>query len=230
MKDSQAKEIAFFGKITAAVTHEMKNVLAIIKESAGLMEDLFAMSQDVSIPHREKIQKTLSTIKTQVQRGVALSDRLNKLAHAPDGTVTEINLNEEIEHIIELSRRFARLKNVDLQFAPSPAPVMMTTGAFQLQMTLFNCIACYLDALPPGGIVNLYHGENESAHTLHLSWEGSLPDSGDFARLITHSANWPVVQTLAHDLGGKAELAGANFDMILYLPKEIPRDSVDKNR
>ena len=39
MKDNENGEIVFFGKITAGITHEMKNVLAIIKESSGLVED-----------------------------------------------------------------------------------------------------------------------------------------------------------------------------------------------
>ena len=36
----KADELAFFGKIAAGVTHELKNVLAVIKESNGLMARL----------------------------------------------------------------------------------------------------------------------------------------------------------------------------------------------
>ena len=34
----------FFGKMTASATHEIKNALAIINESAGLLEDLSIMA------------------------------------------------------------------------------------------------------------------------------------------------------------------------------------------
>jgi hypothetical protein len=32
--------LQFFGKISASVSHEIKNVLAVIGENAGLLEDL----------------------------------------------------------------------------------------------------------------------------------------------------------------------------------------------
>ena len=36
----RVKEIGFMGKVTASLSHEIKNTLAIINESAGLMGDL----------------------------------------------------------------------------------------------------------------------------------------------------------------------------------------------
>ena len=107
--------------------------------------------------------------------------------------------------------------------------MLITTWAFQLQMTLFNCIEHYLDVYPPGGIVHLSPCKNENDSTIHFTWKGNLSDSADFVRLITNSANWPVIQTLAHGLGGKAEFVEADLDMILSLPGEIPRDRFDKN-
>jgi len=37
--------LKFFGKMTASISHELKNVLAIINENAGLLEDLCAMAE-----------------------------------------------------------------------------------------------------------------------------------------------------------------------------------------
>jgi hypothetical protein len=36
--------LQFYGKITASVSHEIKNVLAIINENAGLLEDFTFMA------------------------------------------------------------------------------------------------------------------------------------------------------------------------------------------
>ena len=36
--------LQFFGKMTASISHEIKNVLAIINENAGLLEDLALMA------------------------------------------------------------------------------------------------------------------------------------------------------------------------------------------
>jgi hypothetical protein len=48
VNSEENRKAAFMGRITAGVTHEMKNVLAIIKESAGLMEDFLKISQDAA--------------------------------------------------------------------------------------------------------------------------------------------------------------------------------------
>ena len=89
-----SREVAFFGRITAAFTHEMKNVLAIIKESAGLMEDLLALSQNAAFPHQERFVRSLATIEAQAKRGIELSNRLNRFAHSPDEAFATVDLNE----------------------------------------------------------------------------------------------------------------------------------------
>ena len=53
MPDSKENEIVFIGKITASITHEIKNVLASIKELTGLMEDLVSMSDDFPLKNKQ---------------------------------------------------------------------------------------------------------------------------------------------------------------------------------
>ena len=55
-------EMAFLGKITASMTHEIKNTYAIILESSGLLSDLLTLSQEGSFPHKEKFLKVLGSI------------------------------------------------------------------------------------------------------------------------------------------------------------------------
>jgi hypothetical protein len=40
----QYESLAFFGKINASISHELKNVMAIISETAGLLKDLSDMA------------------------------------------------------------------------------------------------------------------------------------------------------------------------------------------
>ena len=44
MNEKAMDEIAFFGKVTASITHEIQNVLSIIKESSGLIDDVLSFS------------------------------------------------------------------------------------------------------------------------------------------------------------------------------------------
>ncbi|NNG12708.1 MAG: sensor histidine kinase, partial [Halobacteria archaeon] len=40
-----AQELRYFGKVTASISHELKNVLAILNEHTGLLQDLTAMAE-----------------------------------------------------------------------------------------------------------------------------------------------------------------------------------------
>ena len=106
-------EIAFFGRITAGVTHELKNVLAIINEASGLMQDLMTLSKETPAYH-DRFQKALTSIKGQIQRGQNLIAKLNQFAHTPDVNIRAVDLFDAAGHLVALSQRFAALKNVTL--------------------------------------------------------------------------------------------------------------------
>ena len=53
------KELEFFGKITACISHELNNVLSIINEYTGLLEDL-TLGEAVDKNRIQKITKSIS--------------------------------------------------------------------------------------------------------------------------------------------------------------------------
>lgn len=155
MVDTDLREVAFLGRITAAFTHEMKNVLAIIKESAGLMEDLLFLSQENTFPHKDRFVRCLTTIQAQTNRGVELSSRLNRFAHSPDEEVATVNLNEILEQVVFLSGRFARLKGVTLSLNPHEAALNVVVSPVKLQMAVFGCLECCWGSMAAGGNIAL---------------------------------------------------------------------------
>ncbi len=81
-------ESMLLGHALAAMSHELKNVLAISGEGAGLMEDILeiAEEQNCSLPENmsKRFNKALLSIKEQVARGHRLTTDMNRLAHFPD--------------------------------------------------------------------------------------------------------------------------------------------------
>lgn len=138
MKDNAAPA-AFMGKMTAGVTHELRNVLAIIRESAGLIDDLMSFSKGAAFPSEEKVRRALARISEQVDRGTVLAGVLNRFAHSPDQARAEVDLNQTIELVTALTRRFTRMKGVALETFPSELPVMVTTDPFGITMFL-HCL------------------------------------------------------------------------------------------
>ncbi len=168
------KEIAFIGKITAGVTHEVNNVLASIREISGLLSDILSITSAESFPRKEKFETSIQKIQNQEKRGVKLISQLNKFAHLPDVSSTEIDLNELIEHLIFLTERFGRIKNIELHNQPAGQSVKVITNPFYLQMALFNCIEYFLKNLDAGGKVFINPNKNKDEIFINIFAEGDF--------------------------------------------------------
>lgn len=224
MNSLQDNEVAFFGKITAGITHEMKNVLAIIKESSGLMEDILSLSPDALVSYQEKLEKSLNKIKNQIQRGVELTDLLNKFAHTPDETIGKIDLYESFEQLVALSQRFARIKNVILKAAApkqSDDQTTLVTRPVQWQMALFTAIECCLNAMPAGGEIHIDFAKGPGKYTVHILCTGDLPALTEFSSGLTAFEKWPILQNISAVLQGSAQLDESAHGILISIPEEI---------
>ena len=220
------KEVAFFGKITAGITHELKNVLAIIRESSGLMGDIISISPEAVIKYQEKIQNSMVRIKDQIERGVGLTDRLNKFAHSTDETLSKIDLQETIEQLITLAQRFARLKHVVLKTVPpnqEGQPITLVTRHIQLQMALFASLECCFTVMSAGGEINIGIRKTKGKNAVRVVCKGDLPSQSEFVRNISESEKWPVLQEIAACLEGSANLDETEHGIVLCFPEEISR-------
>ncbi|MEJ5376412.1 MAG: hypothetical protein WHX93_07525 [bacterium] len=149
------REARFMGRITAGMTHEIRNVLAIVRESAGLMEDLLSMEASASFPHRDRFHRALRAIQEQVDRGVDLATRLNRFAHSMDQQLCEVNLGELLEQVGALLRRQARNKKVELRLDPGSPQILVVSDPFRLGMLLCSCVEHCMDAMSPGQALEL---------------------------------------------------------------------------
>ena len=170
------QETAFIGKITAGVTHEFMNVLATIRETSGLMEDLLALSRETSLPHRKKFAKMLTTIKKQVVRGMEMSGSLNKFAHSMDEPESRIEIDELFGQLAFLVQRFARLKQVQLTVNPVEPPLAIYTDPFRFQLTLVACLEYCMECTAGGGVITLQSRKIGKGIAIRIVIEaGSIP-------------------------------------------------------
>ena len=199
------KEIAFIGKITAGVTHEINNALASIKEISGLMEDLISMSSTDSFPHQEKFLKVLPKIREQVQRSVKLTTQLNKFSHLTDEYTAQVELNDFIEHLVFLTQRAARIKNVELQYQPTDQAVNFNTIPIQLQMALYNCITYFLSHTADGGKVFIHPFINGEQNSIRISFEGEIVDKSKLFNDSSSAEELLILQDVISSLKGSVE-------------------------
>ncbi len=213
------KEIAFIGKITAGVTHEINNALASIKEISGLMEDLISMSSTDSFPHQEKFLKVLPKIREQVQRSVKLTTQLNKFSHLTDTRTAQVELNDFIEHLIFLTQRFARIKNVELQYKSTEQPINFNTCPIQLQMAIYNCIMYFLNHTADGGKINIQPFINEKQYSIQISFEGEIVDRSNLFNDSSSAEELLILQDAMTFLEGGAEFDKSTQNITLNFKK-----------
>jgi len=220
MNHLKRKEVAFFGKITAGITHEIKNVLAIIQESSGLMEDILDVTENGTFSHKDKFIKSLNRIHRQIQRGIDITSRLNRFAHSPDQCPASLDLNEIAEHMVLLASRFARLKNVVLESSPSNPPLIITSDPVFLEMALFESIEILLNVVDSGGKIMLSPRKIQNECVLGIGYEHTVLSKEDVLAKISSTEPWASLQeTMAH-LGGTAKVFGL-AEILLYLPESI---------
>jgi signal transduction histidine kinase len=221
MNHLKRKEVAFFGKITAGITHEIKNVLAIIQESSGLMEDILDVTENGTFSHKDKFIKSLNRIHRQIQRGIDITSCLNRFAHSPDQCPASLDLNEIAEQMVLLASRFARLKNVVLESSPSDPTLIIKSDPVSLEMALFESIEILLSIIGSGGKITLSPRKIENKCLLGIGYENTVLSKEDFLAKISSNERWASLQEIMAYLGGTAKVFGLAPEILLYLPESI---------
>ena len=98
------EDLVFFGKINASISHELNNVMAIIAEAAGFLEDLTKIAQKKGDPVQLDMLQTCSReILEEIHRGFDTIQQMNRFAHSVDNDVKQINLTEVITLMIHIA-------------------------------------------------------------------------------------------------------------------------------
>ncbi len=141
--------VQFFGRVSASVSHEIKNVFAVINEAAGLIQDFTLMAERGMPIEPERLKKAANSIQGQVKRGDNIVKNMNALAHSTDKDAHEVDLVEALELIVALATRMADMKQVRLTVGDCE-PCSTTVNQFDLMRLLHSSIAVVLEATEPG--------------------------------------------------------------------------------
>ncbi len=200
------RETAFMGRITAGMTHELRNVLAIIKESAGLMQDLMVLGKGDPAQYKEKFTRHIGKILAQVDRGTLLTGGLNKFAHAPDSTRAEINMGEFLEHVVALSRRLAQMKLVSLEIQPVPPSTAVVNDPLALHMTVFTAVDALLQLAPAFKSISLRAAQDGGRVHVDLTMEGAEEGLAGWPARLKESPVWGALEETAERVRADVEL------------------------
>lgn len=149
------RDVLFMGDILASVTHEMQNVMAIIKESGALADDILNLNGPPRMRYGDKLEQSLQHIREQVGRGRDLMLMLNGFAHAASDHSTRCDLVHFARQISVLAERMVRMGECKLSVELEDEPVPVFGNALMVMQSLYLGLGAVLDGCAAGDTISL---------------------------------------------------------------------------
>ncbi len=202
--------IEVFSQISASISHELKNALAIINESAGLLDDLLLMAGDDGHIPKEHIQSATSTITKQVARGNTIIKNLNVFAHSRDHEVDQANLDEILTLVAALTDRQAAMKNILVELSCT-SEIEIHTYLLAFESVLYLTIISLIDTSPVGARLTISAVKRENDIQIKFS-------AKNFTQQFMSSGPAEKIDNIVNFLGGSV-VCSVNELSILVPPR-----------
>jgi signal transduction histidine kinase len=179
------REARFMGTVTAMAMHDMQNVLAIIRESAGLVGDLLEINKSTPFKHRDALERAVGHITRHVERGKGILEAMGRLAHAPDDNqLDHSDLAACCRAVVQLTERLAHMKNAEVRLAGPDRGIPVGVGTLPAMTALFLGLS-HLFGLPgpDGRVVNVVALARDGAAVARLCLDGLALEPGAVAGL-----------------------------------------------
>ncbi|MFN3781335.1 MAG: hypothetical protein ACK4SO_04080 [Candidatus Kapaibacteriota bacterium] len=132
--------LKFFAKITSGYTHELNNIVAIINELNGNIEDKIRTFENIDPTKVEKVAILLNKIAKQLDRAKSLTKSLNRFAHTVDSEIENVDIAQLVKDSISLFRYFVKLSNANIVENYTCQSHIIRTNPFLLFFLLFKCV------------------------------------------------------------------------------------------
>ncbi len=167
--ENSRANIVFFGRIMANVSHEFNNIITVISELAGLLNDLSLMARKGRPISNDKLESLSENISKQVARGKHLVSHMNRFSHSTDDSHAEVDLCQVVENMQVLTDRLFKNRQTEMAVSPPSEEISLHTDPFELRRILFACLDRFLDAASPEVSITMKRPEKGESPELHIS-------------------------------------------------------------
>ena len=207
--------LQFFGRIAASISHEMKNVLAIVNENAGLLEDLTFMAERGQPTDPARLMKMAQAVKKQIGRGDDILKNMNLFAHTIDATVAEVDLQEIIDLFLALTERLTTTRGFALDLKLPPGQLTIPTAPFFLMNLLWSILEFFMSAGGREKRLELVIAETENSVKIQLR------QPAGFNRHLLESFPSDSEKAMLGVLAADLKVEPKAGEIVLRLPKKM---------
>jgi signal transduction histidine kinase len=169
--------LAFFGRVNASISHELKNVMAIISETTGLLGDLSEMARGGTPLDPDMLASSTESIIEEIQRGFTIIRQMNRFSHSVDTPVVSIDLTEILDLVRNLSGYLSFAGKINLHTGDGVTPIA-TTCPFILQAIIYQAVVSSFQNTGPGTELELsVQSQNDAAW--RVLFDGFCPKEFD---------------------------------------------------
>lgn len=212
--------IQFFGRVTASLSHEINNVLAIIYENSGLVEDLLLAAEKGRPLDSSRLKELAGRLKAQVRRGKEIVENMNRFAHSVDEPVNSLDLRDLLTLTVSLARRIVSMKEFEVEVEKVGKAVHVRTDPFLLQNLVWLCLDFLMEAGSSPDSIRLIPEEAGDEARIRFTGMKSVPSGADFPT--------PKQEILSKAVG--ARLSMVDGEMLLSIPQDAKNTAVPPQR
>ncbi len=212
-QDLRFLQLRFIGRILAGFTHEIKNHLAIVKESAGLMGDMIKMGKSDKIDSRQFLE-IIHSIEEQVGKSIAHFTYLNRFAHKMDLPLTKVNVNDCMEELIVLLHRFANQKRISFEKEFQKDPPTINSNPSMVQFLVFNFLEELLTTLDKDSRILIKTETLNGSVAIRIIPKGNILDTGTGEALCSQE----IIDYVLAMLGGTLSKQKDGGEAVITIP------------
>ena len=190
--------LAFFGKVSSVACHELKNVLAIINENNGLLEDITFMAGKGKAIEPERLGRICEGVAKQIRRADELLQYMSRFAHSVDQFEGEIDLEDCCRLVVFLARRLTTARKLTVEVETEGGEVRLAgANPFLVENLVWTALLEAMQFCENGGVMRLVPGTRDGRPMvafcgLNRLNEDFCPISPLTALLASTSARWEV--------------------------------------
>jgi two-component system NtrC family sensor kinase len=149
-------KLASVGELAAGIAHEINNPVAIMVEEAGWIEDILEDEEFQESENLNEFTRALEQIRTQGRRCKEITHKLLHFARKTDSRIQEVQINELIGELVELSAQKAKYSNVTINTVLQKDLPSLHVSETEVQQVFLNLINNALDAMEKkGGVIDV---------------------------------------------------------------------------
>ncbi len=142
--------LRYFGSVSASVSHDIRNRLAVINEKAGLLEDMTTMMIEGRAIDLERMRTQARKVNEQVHLTNQIIRNLNAFAHTVDAPRKSVDVAELLTLVATLSARKAAAANTSIDTSGLRDGIQLTTMPFFLGTLIGRCLEIGLARVDEG--------------------------------------------------------------------------------